>query len=108
MNREEWFYPKWKYLKKFLLFSLVGFIFLVAAVATEIKAMGLGALLMVPLIFWLVLVPLLHWKDRYIGEKSTLWGALILIETSGWLKLVYWFRHVLPDWRKSGRYKDAE
>ncbi len=57
-------------------------------------------------IFAYVLV-ILHWKERYVGNHSTLWGVLILIETSGWFKLVYIFRHILPDIRNSGRYKLA-
>ncbi len=45
-----------------------------------------------------------HWKGRYIGEHSDLWGGLLLVETSGWMKLVYLFRHMLPDLRREGRY----
>jgi hypothetical protein len=33
--------------------------------------------------------------------------VLILIETSGWMKLVYIFRHIVPDMRQSGRYRLA-
>jgi hypothetical protein len=50
----------------------------------------------------------LHWKDRYRGQHSYLWGTLILIETSGWLKLVYLFRHMVPDMLQSGRYRLTE
>jgi hypothetical protein len=52
-------------------------------------------------------VVILHWKDRYRGRHSDLWGVLILIETSGWMKLVFIFRHIIPDIRHSGRYHIA-
>ena len=46
-----------------------------------------------------------HWKDRYRGKRSDLWGALILVETSGWFKIAYLFRHLIPDMCHSGRYR---
>jgi hypothetical protein len=46
-----------------------------------------------------------HWKDRYRGRHSDLWGALLLIETTGWFKLVYLVRHLIPDIRNTGRYR---
>lgn len=97
MNREDWFKSKWYYMKRFSSLAIVGIILGVIAALTQIELLAFGILLILPLLFWLVFVPLLHWKDRYIGEKSTIWGALILIETSGWSKVVYWFRHILPD-----------
>jgi hypothetical protein len=63
-----------------------------------------GLLLVVPGLIYLNLVTIWHWKARYRGSHSDLWGALILIETSGWLKLVYLFRHMIPDARGRGRY----
>jgi hypothetical protein len=54
------------------------------------------------------LVPIWHWKRRYQGEHSELWGALLLIETTGWFKLVYWLRHIVPDYRNKGRYCRAD
>jgi hypothetical protein len=108
MNRDEWFEPKWIYLRKFVFLAAVGLAFCIVAGITSIKELFAGSVLVIPLLFWLVFVPLLHWKDRYRGERSTLWGALILIEASGWFKIVYWFRHVLPDWKETGRYSDAE
>lgn len=108
MNREEWFNHKWCYLKRFSWMAAGAFLFGVLAQVLNIQILAVGLVLLVPLIFWLVLVPLLHWKDRYIGERSTLWGAVLLIETSGWSKIVYWFRHVLPDWKRKGRYEDLE
>jgi len=58
-------------------------------------------LLIVPAFVYIYVVVILHWKDRYRGRHSDLWGVLILIETSGWMKLVYIFRHIVPDMRHS-------
>jgi len=55
-----------------------------------------------------VLIPIYHWKDRYIGGHNTLWGALLVIETSGWSKIIYWFRHIFPDRARTGRYANVE
>ncbi len=108
MNRDEWFVLKWRYMKRFALMGAIGIGFLVLADTLHMEIFALGVILIVPLIFWLVMVPLLHWKDRYVGTRSTLWGALLLIETSGWFKIAYWFRHVIPDWRKLGRYENVD
>ncbi len=56
-------------------------------------------LLMVPELIWLSLVPFLHWAERYRGRHSTLWLCLLVFETTGWFKLVYLYRYILPDWR---------
>ena len=64
-------------------------------------------LLIVLALVYIYVVIILHWKDRYRGRHSDLWGVLILIETSGWMKLVYIFRHIIPDMRHSGRYHIA-
>ncbi len=61
-------------------------------------------LLVLPGMIYLVLVTIWHWKQRYRGRHSDLWGGLILLETSGWFKLVYLFRHIIPDARGTGRY----
>ncbi|MGH9634208.1 MAG: hypothetical protein ACRD72_05170 [Candidatus Angelobacter sp.] len=63
-----------------------------------------GVLLMVPCFIHLQLVAVWHWKARYIGDHSKLWGALFILETTGWFKLIYFFRHILPDRRNRGRY----
>ena len=57
-----------------------------------------------PALFYFHFVVIWHWKARYRGKRSDLWGALLLIETSGWMKLVYLFRHLLPDAGGTGRY----
>lgn len=64
----------------------------------------LAALLVLPAFVYLYVIVIWHWKDRYRGSHSDLWSALILLETSGWMKLVYLFRHIIPDIRKTGRY----
>ena len=108
MTREDWFLPKWRLLKQFGLAAVAGLVAVVVGLQFEIPAIGLiGALLIVPFVFWLAFLPVLHWKDRYIGAKSGVWGGFLVFETSGWSKVIYWFRHVLPDWRRSDRYRDA-
>ena len=57
-----------------------------------------------PLLVWAYILTIWHWKDRYIGRHSDLWGAILLIETSSWFKLIYLFRHIIPDTRGTGRY----
>ena len=108
MNREEWFASKWLYLKRFAFIAGIGVLCIIVLAITEIPFFAIGVLLIVPFLFWLIIVPLLHWKDRYIGEKSNLWGVLILVETTGWFKIIYWFRHIIPDWKQNGRYSNAE
>jgi hypothetical protein len=44
-----------------------------------------GLLLILPGMIYSYVLVILHWKDRYRGRHSDLWGVLILIETSGWL-----------------------
>ena len=62
-------------------------------------------LLILPGAIYVYVIVILHWKARYRGKHSDLWGVLILVETSGWMKLVYRFRHIIPDMRHSGRYR---
>ena len=63
-----------------------------------------GVVLFVPGALYMMLVTIWHWKERYRGKHSDLWGGLILLETTGWFKLIYLFRHVIPDARGTGRY----
>ena len=42
-----------------------------------------GLVLFLPGFLYLYLLTIWHWKDRYKGKHSDLWGALLLIETSG-------------------------
>jgi len=108
MDRVSWFKPKWLWLKRFALIALVGVLLIAVGILTELMiVVVLGLLLLVPLAFWVAFIPILHWKDRYIGNSSTLWGAFLVFETSSWSKLFYWFMHVLPDWKRSRRYADV-
>ena len=105
MRREEWFRPKWLWLKRFAIAATVGVALIVIAFAADVAALAFpGALLVIPLVFWLAFIPIMHWRDRYIGGRSGVWGAFLVFETSSWSKLFYWFVHVLPDWRRSGQY----
>jgi hypothetical protein len=61
--------------------------------------------LFVPEMIWLCLVPFLHWAQRYRGRHSMLWLCFLVFDTGGIFKLVYLFRHILPDWRGKGRYR---
>jgi hypothetical protein len=108
VNRTEWFEPKWRWLKRFSFVALAGIAaLLVGATADLIVLLVLGGLLLIPLVFWVAFIPILHWKERYIGGNSTIWGAFLVFETSSWAKLFYWFIHVLPDAKRSGPYADS-
>lgn len=64
----------------------------------------IGMLLVLPFGVYLTVVTMWHWKARYRGKNSDLWGVLIVLETTSWFKLVYLFRHIVPDARGKGRY----
>ena len=98
-------------MKRLGIAALAGLLAVVVAVlgAPELKGMyaGLafiGGVLIVPVLVYTVALCIWHWKARYQGPHSNLWGVLLVVETSGWLKIVYLFRHILPDARGSGRY----
>lgn len=89
--------PLWRkrfeLLKTFGFVALVGLIFLIAAFLAsagviQVTFVVVGLLAVAPGMFYLVLYTMWHWKARYRGRHSDLWGALLLIETSGWLKVV--------------------
>jgi hypothetical protein len=73
----------------------------------QVAAAVIGGLAIVPVVFYFQVLTMWHWKGRYRGEHSELWGALLLIETSGWFKIVSFLRHILPDARGTGRYRRA-
>lgn len=111
--RDSWLEQKISMTKKLGWTALVGLVpltilLLVPDNSTLTKGIFafLGMILIIPFIFYLNILTIWHWKRRYRGEKSDLWGVVLLIETSGWFKIVYWFRHILPDWRGSGRYSE--
>ena len=64
----------------------------------------LAILCILPCFVYGYVLTILHWKARYKGNRSDLWGTLLLLETSGWFKIVYLFRHILPDLKGRGRY----
>jgi hypothetical protein len=63
-----------------------------------------GGMFFLPAFVYVYVIVIWHWKDRYRGRHIDLWGVLILLETSGWFKLVYLFRHLIPDMQRAGRY----
>ena len=105
---DPWFARRFRLFEPFLWAGLAGLALLAGSSllpeSLETAAFLIGFLAFAPLLFYLVVMPIWHWKDRYRGEHSDLWGALLLVEVSGWFKIVYWFRHLLPDWRGRGRY----
>ena len=72
--------------------------------ATQQTMAMVGVFCIIPALVYLVLLTIWHWKGRYRGTHSNLWGGLLIIETSGWFKIVYLFRHIIPDVRRTGRY----
>lgn len=109
MKREEWFEKKWYYLRRFGYFALGGVLVMLIGMFTDLMPLAiLGCLAAVPWFVWVVLIPIYHWKDRYVGGHNNLWGALLVIETSGWSKIIYWFRHIFPDRARAGRYANVE
>jgi len=69
-------------------------------------AFHLGIFLIAPFFILATIIPIWHWKERYRGTRSSLWGAVLILETSGIVRIVYWIRHVLEDARGKGRYSD--
>ena len=67
----------------------------------------LAMLCILPCLVYCYVLTILHWKARYRGNHSDLWGVLLLMEASGWFKLIYLFRHILPDIKARGRYADS-
>ena len=55
----------------------------IVGVMTKPAILVIGVLLLVPGLVYLYVLTILHWKDRYRGRHSDLWGVLILIETTG-------------------------
>ena len=107
IEREIWFKKKWSVLQKSLLAAVPGITCFIIAVQPqeEIAALiAIGIMLCIPLILCIILIPIYHWKERYIGDNSNIWGALLVLES--WFKIIYWFRHIYPDWRNSGRYTE--
>ncbi len=85
--------------------AVPAFIALLATGELRVGAAVIAACLIAPAFIYTYVVVIWHWKDRYVGRHSDLWGAVILLETSGWMKIVYLFRHIIPDMRRTGRYE---
>ena len=109
--RDAWLEERFAMTKKLGLAALIG----VAAVAIgfgireelpKYMTIFTGFMITIPFFIHETVFTIWHWKRRYRGEHSDLWGAILVIETSGWFKIIYWFRHILPDWRGTGRYSD--
>jgi hypothetical protein len=104
------FIERFVFLKRLGVAAAVGVALLLVALALpdgglQTWAAVLGCLAAVPACFYLVLLTAWHWKARYRGAHSDLWGAVLVIESSGWFKLVYLFRHLIPDAAGTGRYR---
>ena len=69
---------------------------------------GLAIVMFLPFMIHFMLLTIWHWKARYKGTHSKLWGAVLILETTGWFRILYFFMHVLPDRKGSGRYARAE
>lgn len=96
-------------LERLGLLALAGLLLLLGAALlpagrAQTTAIVLALVAVLPAFVYLVLLAQWHWKGRYRGAHSDLWGGILLLETSGWMKLVYLFRHILPDARGTGRY----
>lgn len=107
MSQSQDFWQETKY-EWFVIFTwllLPGIVAVVCGVIIDTDWLAIaGILLTLPFIVHANLLVIWHWKSRYRGRHSKLWGMLILLEQTGWFKLVYIFRHVLPDYRNRGRY----
>jgi len=109
--RDPWLEEKMATTKKFGLTAILGLAVILVGFASKenlfkYTLIFVGALLILPFLVHESLFTVWHWKRRYRGSHSDLWGALLVIETSGWFKIVYWIRHIFPDWRGTGRYSD--
>jgi hypothetical protein len=96
---------KFRVLSRLAKFALLAIPVVVLAAFFRSEWMAVvGLVILSPCFVYGYVLTILHWKSRYRGEHSDLWGVLLLIEMSGWFKLVYLFRHMLPDMRGRGRY----
>ncbi|HEY5652773.1 MAG TPA: hypothetical protein VIR63_00170 [Pontiella sp.] len=107
---EEKYIIRFRRIKKLFFVALVAVPLLIGALILDFTTTA-GSLLQIsailfalPFILYTYCICILHWKDRYRGEFSDLWGILLVIETSGWFKIIYLLRHMLPDLRGTGRY----
>jgi len=109
---DPWFRRRFEPLKWLALVALAGALLGVASYFVGSESIGeplgvVAIVLIAPVFIYCFIVPIWHWKERYVGTHGDLWGVLLLVEVSSWLKVVYWFRHILADWKGSGRYRKA-
>jgi hypothetical protein len=109
--RDAWLEDKIATTKKLGLTALAGLAAIIIGVALreelfKILLIFIGIILIIPFFFHESVLTIWHWKRRYRGEHSDLWGAILVVETSGWFKIIYWFRHIFPDWKGTGRYSN--
>ncbi len=113
--RDAWLEAKFATARKYGWLALVGIVPLVVGLILkhdlfELKAMFFfaAAMMIIPCFFYVIVLTIWHWKQRYRGDHSDLWGVVLFVETSGWFKIIYWFRHIIPDWRGTGRYSEHQ
>src|SRR5271155_5235805 len=107
---EQWFEKKWTSLCNFGILAVFGAIMSISAFfISDTKWANVlfitGFIVAMPWILYFNILTIWHWKYRYKGQHSDLWGALMLIETTGWFRTAYMLRHVWPDRKNKGRYK---
>ena len=108
MNQDLWT-RRFARLKALGFLAVLGLLLMgIGGLLTKTVILVVGLIVGGPGLIYIYVLTILHWKDRYRGQHSDLWGVLILIETFGWLKIVYLFRHLIPDARHVGRYAAAD
>jgi len=108
-NRDEWFAEKFGWLKTAFKVFLISLPFGILAAFVKMQIVRTICFIAFFIGFaWLLImlcyIPIIHWKDRYAGQKTNLWGFFLVFETSGWSKIFYWFMHVLKDKNIDGPY----
>jgi len=103
-----WFTKKVRLLRWFALAAAIGVVLLIVGTtyAQWEAAFIFGLLFVTPFFILATIIPIWHWKERYRGARSNLWGAILVLETSGVVRIVYWIRHVMEDRWGKGRYSD--
>jgi hypothetical protein len=109
--RDAWLEDRIAMTKKYGLTAIAGLAFMAFGFTFRqnfimLPLIFIGILMLLPFFIHETVFTVWHWKRRHRGEHSDLWGTILVIETSGWFKIVYWFRHILPDWHGTGRYSD--
>jgi hypothetical protein len=102
---------RFKLIRAFSWFAIAGLLLGLIAIFTpegvQLFMAILAFLFFLPAFLYCYVIVIWHWKERYRGTHSNLWGAVIVLEASGWLKLIYLLRHIIPDMRHRGRYRTS-